>query len=140
MQTDGFEWRRVSYGMRYSLRTLLILLAAVPPMVGWVALRYARQKEAVARERMALLDDAIRIYCLDVGGPPAKLNDLVVAPQIINPVKWAGPYLEHPRMVLDPWNQQFEYKVINSRECKFRVWSNGPDKKAGTPDDIREGD
>jgi len=136
----GFERRRVNYGMRYRLRTLLILLAVAPPMVGWVVLRYARQKEAVARERMALLDDAIRIYCLDVGAPPTVLDDLVIAPQGINPVKWQGPYLEHARMILDPWDQRLEYKVINRQQCKFRVWSNGPDKKAGTSDDIREGD
>jgi general secretion pathway protein G len=126
--------------MRYRLRTLLILLAVLPPVMWWVSLRYARRKESVARERLSLLDDAVKLYCLDVGEAPTGLDDLITAnPQMANPTRWQGPYLEQVTPLLDPWDQPFGYKMIDARKCKFRIWSNGADKKAGTGDELTFG-
>ena len=59
--------------MRFRLRTLMILLAVAPPIVAWVSLRYMRRysKAAVAEQRLSLLNDAVNLYCLDMGAPPA---------------------------------------------------------------------
>ena len=127
--------------MRFRLRTLMILLAVAPPIVAWVSLRYMRRysKAAVAEQRLSLLNDAVNLYCLDMGAPPASLDDLVALPPIGNPAKWAGPYLEQPLAPRDPWGQPFGYKIIDSRKSTFRVWSNGTDRQPGTSDDIAIG-
>jgi len=127
--------------MRYRLRTLLIALALVPPLIAWLSIPYLRgrySRQSRAKTQLNLFADAIKIYCLDTGELPSGLNDLVIYPaQLTKPASWQGPYLEQRSPPLDPWGQPFEYKVVDHATASFEICSNGRDKKSGTSDDVR---
>ena len=126
---------------RYKLRALLIVLAVIPPFIAWLSIPYLRRfsKEEITKQRLSLLNDAVMMYQLEAGRPPASLDQFMVDPaQITDPAKWGGSGLEHP-LPLDAWRQPFGYEIIDAANGKFRLWSNGPDKKPRTSDDIAVG-
>jgi general secretion pathway protein G len=47
---------------------------------------------------------------------------------------WAGPYLDKQQVPLDPWNNPYQYELVNLD--LYRVWSFGPDGVDGTDDDL----
>ena len=64
---------------------------------------------------------------LDVGSPPSSLDALISAPpDLANPAKWQGPYLEKQQIPVDPWNNPYQYEVTDPTNGKFRIWSPGP--------------
>jgi general secretion pathway protein G len=127
---------------RYKLRTLLMLLAVVPPFIAWLSIPYIRgrfSKQGVTKLRLSVLHDAVLLYQLEARGPPASLGHLMVDPaQIADPAKWGGPNPDRP-LPLDAWGQPFGYEIIDAANGKYRLWSNGPDTKPGTSDDIAIG-
>jgi len=98
------------------------------------------QQEAnkkAAKAQLTLLEGAVNTYILDVGSPPTDLTGLVTVPgDLQNPTKWAGPYLDKQDLPADPWNQPFQFEIIDQANAKFRIWSNGPDQQPGSSDDI----
>lgn len=51
--------------------------------------------------------------------------------------KWHGPYIEGGRVPLDPWEEPYQYAYPGTRNKEsYDLWSKGPDKQSGTPDDI----
>jgi general secretion pathway protein G len=52
---------------------------------------------------------------------------------------WKGPYLKgRPEDLKDPWKHEYEYKCPGDvNEDGYDLWSNGPDGKEGTDDDIK---
>jgi general secretion pathway protein G len=72
-----------------------------------------------------------------VGSLPPTLDALLVAPgDLPNPTKWQGPYLDKQTLPVDPWDQQFQYEIVDQANDKFKIFSAGPDRQAGSPDDI----
>ena len=53
--------------------------------------------------------------------------------------QWQGPYMETPLESLrDSWNQEFHYRAPGEfNEEGYDLWSDGPDGKEGTEDDIK---
>jgi general secretion pathway protein G len=51
--------------------------------------------------------------------------------------KWSGPYMDQPTPK-DNWGTEWGYKQVGERGPTgfFDLWSYGPDKQDGTPDDI----
>jgi general secretion pathway protein G len=125
----------------FTLMEILLVLAILVVLGSMVSLGYVKiQQEAnkkAARAQITLLEGAVNTYIIDVGTPPSTLNDLVTAPpDLANPLKWTGPYLDKQALPTDPWNQQFQYEVTDPANAKFRIWSNGPDLQPGSSDDI----
>ena len=130
--------------MQYSLRTLTLCVAIAPPLlaamissvfVPWVTVC---GKEESARCQVELLTDAATLFKLQLGLPPPDLQALISLPaDTAEPGKWNEPYLERTTAPIDPWNNEFEYRIFKrGRENDFCVWSKGPDGIALSKDDI----
>jgi general secretion pathway protein G len=133
--------RRFRRRRGFTLMEILLVLAILVVLGSMVSLGYVRiQQNAMknsARAQITLLEGAVDTYTLDVGTPPNTLNDLLIAPpDLANPMRWAGPYLNKEQLPVDPWNQQYQYEVLDPANAKIRIWSNGPDQQPGSSDDI----
>jgi len=133
--------RRRNRKTGFTLMEILLVLAILVVLgsmvgVGYVKIQQNAMKKA-AQTQVTLLEDAVKTYTLDVGSLPSDLNGLLAAPpDLANPTKWAGPYLEKSQLPQDPWNQPYQYEVVDPSNAKFRIWSNGPDMQPGSTDDI----
>jgi hypothetical protein len=78
---------------------------------------------------MSNIADAINMYKTRKRTIPRTLDELT------QPDETSGePYIE--RIPLDPWNQQYDYKITDERKGQFEIVSGGEDKTIGTEDDI----
>lgn len=113
----------------------LLMAVAVPRMVTWAF----RGRVTAARGDINTLGLAIKQYAMDVGSFPDQregLAALVASPPTISPDSWRGPYLEKRKLPVDPWRNEYNYRAPGEQMVDFDIWSNGPDKKNGTEDDI----
>lgn len=81
-------------------------------------------RETLARAMLDNLLRAVRLHVLLHDALPAALTDLV----------GQGALEELP---LDPWGSPYRLVVVDAAARTFRVESDGPDRKAGTDDDLR---
>ncbi len=80
------------------------------------------------------LKKACKMYKLNVGAFPQKLDDLHSNPTGLTRAQWGGPYLEKA-IQADPWQRQYTYSADpNSGIVTIR--SAGPDGQADTEDDV----
>jgi general secretion pathway protein G len=116
---------------------VLAILVVLGSMVGvgYVQIQRNAMKNA-ARTQVTLLEDAVKLYTLDVGTPPQDLSALLQMPPDVTETKWGGPYLEKQELPLDPWNQEYQYEIVDQQAGTIRIWSNGPDMQPGSNDDI----
>ncbi len=124
----------------FTLMEILLVLAILVVLGSMVGVGYVQiQKNAMknaAKTQVTLLEDAVKLYALDVGTPPTDLNSLLQLPPDVSETKWGGPYLEKQELPNDPWNQPYQYEILDQTTGKTRVWSNGPDQQPGSADDI----
>lgn len=125
----------------FTLMEILLVLAILVVLASMVGVGYVKIQQgalkSAAQTQVGLLEDAAKMYALHIGSPPSTLDDLLIAPaDLANPAKWSGPYLEKRELPLDPWNQPYQYEIIDPAEASFRIWSNGPDQQPGSPDDV----
>ena len=101
-------------GNRQGGFTLLEMLAVIV-LLGIVATIVVRQvggnvdkgKYGAGKAQLASLGMKIESYGLDVGTPPANLQQLVSKPA--NAIGWAGPYAK-PSDLKDPFGHAFAYR------------------------------
>ncbi|WP_426199378.1 type II secretion system major pseudopilin GspG [Pseudomonas sp. DC3200b2] len=94
--------------------TLLEMLAVIV-LLGIVATIVVRQvggnvdkgKYGAGKAQLASLGMKVESYALDVGAPPANLNQLVTRPA--NARQWAGPYAKASDLQ-DPFGHGFGYR------------------------------
>ena len=123
--------------MRFRLRTLLIVLAIVPMVWGGIVRRQQRRRQDVVRTQLSRLHDSVECYLLDTGALPTSLDDLMLLPRhLANPRLWDGPYFAEGVPLFDLWGEPYGYKVLEPAGAKYRIWSNGPDRRSLTADDI----
>jgi len=117
---------------------VLAILVVLGSMVGvgYVKIQQNAMKNS-ARTQLTLLEDAVKTYMIDCGSPPASLDYLLQPPPDVPANKWAGPYLDKQMLPMDPWNQSYQYEVVDQANGKFRIWSNGPDMQPGSADDLQ---
>jgi general secretion pathway protein G len=118
----------------FTLLELLVVVAIIGLLVGYVAPRYfgqvSKSEVATAKAQIDALDKAIEQYRLDTGHYPsteAGLAALVTKPA--NEPKWNGAYLKKA-VPLDPWNNAYQYKQPGERG-DFDIVSYGKDGKPG---------
>jgi general secretion pathway protein G len=133
--------RRPRRSRGFTLMEILLVLAILVVLGSMVGVGYVKiQQNAMknsARAQLTLLEDAVKTYMIDVGSPPAALDYLITSPpDLANPLKWQGPYLDKNTLPQDPWNQAYQYEIVDPANAKFRIWSNGPDMQPGSSDDI----
>lgn len=127
--------------LAFTLMEILLVLAILVVLASMVGVGYVKIQQSAlknaAQTQVTLLEDAAKMYALQVGSPPNSLDDLLIAPpDLPNPAKWSGPYLEKKELPLDPWNQPYQYEIVDPAEASFRIWSNGPDQQPGSADDV----
>jgi general secretion pathway protein G len=125
----------------FTLMEVLLVLAILVILASLVGVSYVRLQQQAninsARTQIGMLEEACNHYTLSVGSPPNTLDDLLTMPgDLANPQKWVGPYLEKSQLPVDPWNNPYQYEVVDPATSKFRIYSMGPDRTPGSPDDI----
>ena len=118
----------------FTLLELLVVVAIIGLLVGYVAPRYFSQvgksEVQVARAQIDALEKALDQYRLDTRRYPTAeqgLAALVVKPA--NEPNWAGPYLKKA-VPNDPWGRPYVYRVPGQKS-EFDLLSYGRDGKAG---------
>jgi general secretion pathway protein G len=119
----------------FTLLELLVVVAIIGLLVGYVAPRYfgqvGKSEIATAKAQIDALEKALDQYRLDTGhypGTEAGLAALVAKPA--NEPKWNGPYLKKA-VPLDPWNNAYAYKQPGEKGGDFDIVSYGKDGKPG---------
>ena len=118
----------------FTLLELLVVVAIIGLLVGYVAPRYFSQvgKSEVTSVRAQIdgFEKALDTYRLDVGRYPTTeqgLNALVAKPA--DALKWNGPYLRKA-VPLDPWGNPYRYKSP-AEKGDYEILSYGKDGQPG---------
>jgi general secretion pathway protein G len=118
----------------FTLLELLVVVAIIGLLVGYVAPRYFSQvgksEVQVARLQIDALEKALDQYRLDTRRYPTAeqgLAALTIRP--VNEAKWSGPYLRKA-LPSDPWGKPYVYRTPG-QNGEFEILSYGRDGKAG---------
>ncbi len=107
----------------FSLAELLLTVALLVMLTGWLSMQYGpikeQRRQAVAREELNRIRDAVEATRVVTSGRDALPGALEAVPGL------AG------RELIDPWGRP--YSVVATRPC---VLSPGPDGLQGTEDDL----
>lgn len=135
--TSPIAFRRRVEG--FTLLELLVVIVIIGLLAGLVAPRYfdtvSKSKVKVARAQMDSISKALEQYRLEVGTFPTQeqgLEALMVQPAGVK--RWQGPYLKK-EVPLDPWNNEYVYKV-QGREMDLT--SLGSDGQVGGDGDAKD--
>jgi len=125
----------------FTLMEILLVLAILVVLASMVGVSYSRIQKSMqassARTQLGLLEEAVKAYQISVGSLPPNLEGLLVAPsELPNPTKWQGPYLDKSTLPVDPWDQPFQFEIVDPANDTFRIFSSGPDRQPGSSDDI----
>lgn len=129
---------RVLYSPRV-LFGILILLACLGTLLIGMANRHAQTPDPEIPHRRALRElnviaTALGRYRFHVGHwPVAQPHGLRRLAIDYRESGWIGPYISHLRD--DPWQSPYHYSV--AADNTVALFSLGPDRIAGTPDDLR---
>lgn len=123
----------------FTLVEMLLVIIIIGVLAGGLALSLSgRSEEAkVTRAKADLagqLSLALDLFEQDMGRYPTTEEGLQALINHIDDPVWKGPYLK-TGLKPDPWGQDYVYEY-NAESKTYTVKSNGPDKKAGTDDDI----
>lgn len=118
----------------FTLLELLVVVAIIGLLVGYVAPRYfgqvGKSEVATAKAQIDALDKALEQYRLDTGHYPSTEMGLVaLVTKPANEPKWNGAYLKKA-VPLDPWNNAYQYKQPGEHG-DFDLLSYGRDGKPG---------
>jgi general secretion pathway protein G len=118
----------------FTLLELLVVVAIIGLLIGYVAPRYFSQvgksEVTAVRAQIDALEKALDTYRLDTGRYPSTeqgLNALMVRPP--DAPKWTGPYLRKA-VPLDPWGNHYRYKSPAERG-DYEIVSYGKDGQPG---------
>lgn len=98
---------------------------------------FASSKIKAAKAQIRAFETQLDIYQLDIGSYPANEQGLQALreppPDLADPTKWTGPYAKKD-IPPDPWSNAYMYELLGANQ--YRISSAGPDRQAGTEDDI----
>lgn len=113
---------------------ILVIIGSIGT-VSYISIQKSSMKKA-AKMQINLLEEAVMAYQLQVGTPPATLEELKTGPS--NPAlskKFDGKIWDK-EIPVDPWGNNYVYKYDNQTESVL-IYSFGPDGGDGGGDDIR---
>jgi general secretion pathway protein G len=82
-----------------------------------------------ASNQMKSIAGAIDLYYLENRSLPKSLEELTTPSTKTN-----EPFLKS--IPLDPWKEQYEYKIVNARTREYMISTAGEDRQWGTEDDM----
>ena len=125
----------------FTLVEVLLVLIILVVIFSIVTPRLFGTKEKAdidaAKVQIGAVKSAFDLYRLHTNRYPTKLDELWEKPaDTALAEKWAGPYMDEA-IGEDPWGNPYQYAAEGKRnKDKYDLWSNGPDGKSGTDDDI----
>lgn len=141
MNTRRKSRRRSLVRPGFTLVEVLLVLIILVVIFSIVTPRLFGTKEKAdidaARVQIGAMKSAFDLYRLHTNRYPTKLEDLWQEPSDAElQSKWNGPYLNE-EISKDPWGNPYQYAAEGKRNTDmYDFWSNGPDGKSGTDDDI----
>lgn len=128
--------RRTAFTLIEVLLVLIILVVLSSLAISQFGGVRERANIDAAKSQIGLVKSGIEAYRLYANQYPTRIEDLWEKPSDSTMAeKWAGPYLE--KLVEDPWGNAYVYQQEGKNNVgKYDLWSNGPDGKNGTDDDI----
>ena len=135
-----------SHSAAFTLIEILVVVAIIGMLAALFITNtdkiFGQSQDVVARVFVRdSLKTSLTRYRIDTGDYPTTaegLQALVSAPANSGE-RWQGPYVELTggRLPLDPWNEPYQYIYPGTRnKGGYDLFSKGPDKTAGTEDDI----
>ncbi len=120
----------------FSLMEIMIAVMILGLVMGMVvpALNnaYKKSQKRTAAASLRGFKSAIAEYQRETHQLPAKLKDLIKKPA--NVTGWEGPYIEKDEVPVDPWGQDFKYKITQGAKHPYELYSWGPNGQ-GAPKD-----
>lgn len=125
----------------FTLVELLLVLVILATLAAIVLPKLTGKSEqariTAAKTQIASIETALDAFEVDNGFYPPSLDGLVSQPS--NATNWHGPYLKN--IPTDPWNNAYVYEFPGKHNTNGPdLYSNGPDQRPGTDDDINNWD
>lgn len=126
----------------FTLMEILLVLVILVVLAGAVVMNFGtlqdRSLTKTAKVTINNLAQSIQQYRFDLNTYPPSLDALLAPPpELANPKKWQGPYVDKGRIPLDPWDNAFQYSFPGQHNPQgFDLASMGVDGQANTDDDV----
>ena len=134
MDREQRRRRRRAFSL-IEIMVVLLIIGLLTALVGPHAMkRLSKAKRQAAGAQIKLLINVCKDYYLDMDAYPDRLEDLVDRPG--GDDKWDGPYLDPPKLPLDPWGNEYQYELRQGSDSPVVLSSHGPDGSPGGGDDI----
>ncbi len=121
------------------LLIVLIILGLIASIAGPNVMKYLGSSKAkTAKLQIKEIESALELFYLDTGRYPsssAGLKELVGNETSL--IGWNGPYFKQASVPLDPWGNQYLYK-IPGEHGPFDLTSLGADNQPGGEGDDRD--
>ncbi len=119
----------------FTLLELLVVVAIIGLLVGYVAPRYfgqvGKSEVATAKAQIDALEKALDQYRLDTGHYPAtELGLVALVNRPANEPRWSGPYLRKA-VPPDPWGKPYIYRTPGAQGGDYDLLSYGKDGQPG---------
>jgi general secretion pathway protein G len=122
----------------FTLLEMLVVMVIIGLLAGLVGPRLFGKVDAskvqTAKTQIKMLKSALNIMQLDLGQYPAADQGLklLVEPPQLESLKsaWKGPYVDG-KLPLDPWGNQYQYRLPGLDRQPFSVLSFGSDGREG---------
>jgi general secretion pathway protein G len=124
------EWTQKQAQPGMTLIEIMVVILIMGLIIGGVGVGIMRQlgsaRKSTAAQTLKVFRQAIRLYHLNTRRYPRILRDLVRKPNDTLVQKlWTGPYLEDDRIPLDPWNEDYVYRLTPNKKKPYELYSFG---------------
>ncbi len=142
--TGANRRRRFRPAAGFTLLEILVVLAIIGLLAGLAITNVDKifggaQQSTVQLQVRDSMRGPLTAYRIATGDYPTTAEGIqaLISPPSSKADKWHGPYLEPPKIPLDPWGEPLQYAYPGSKnKGGYDLWSKGPDKQSGTADDI----
>ena len=129
----------------FTLIELLLVLVILGILAAIVVPKFSgrteQARQTAAQSQLSTFGTALDAYEVDTGNYPkgkSGLIDLVQQPR--DAQNWRGPYMKND-IPKDPWGNDYVYEYPGKHNpSSYDLMSPGPDKRAGTEDDVTNWD